>query len=616
MDLTVQSSGQTSTAHGWGSVSWNVSGGANAHIIASSQGTKEGTNNFICSGGAGHLYGRGHGRFSVTFTLDGDYTYTSSVSGTVTGITNTNIKRILPAGTYTISGDSLGDSSEFSINVRLEPVACSSIAPEIEQITNFGTCGRGSIGPKIPTWGSFGPQTVLEADSGEKLEVACGFSGIEAFFLYYTPPGGNRLKVGSCPFLSGCNSASFIHSGDNNNNGKPDCFLQTRWISRDYGNNDKPNAWTGESDNPLENVSPDFVDLLDWAESMYEINIDSLTKISRKYEYQFGPPVIGCMGVMPEGNLFNIKPITNKAFDPPLGPITEAFFNSVAQRLQDVPSDLGPMEEDTTLPCDFDRNGSCDDQDRQELREHIGACVGDLGYNPLADADGNGCLTITDEEFLFLPEIVNQLPAANAGINQTAECTSTTGSNVTLDGSGSSDPDGDALTYTWTGHFGTVNGQTPIVSLPLGTHALTLEVRDPSGEMDTDIVSVTVEDTVAPDVTVLVSPDTLWPPNHKMVPITPTASATDICDSSPIVSLSTITTSEGDETNTYDPNYDSTQGDGNTTNDIVVDNGNISLRAERSGVGDGRVYAISYTATDSSGNTSTTTATVSVSHNQ
>ena len=211
---------------------------------------------------------------------------------------------------------------------------------------------------------------------------------------------------------------------------------------------------------------------------------------------------------------------------------------------------------------------------------------------------------------------LNTPPVANAGINQTAECTNTTGSNVTLDGSGSSDPDGDALTYTWTGPFGTVNGQMPTVSLPLGTHALTLEVKDPSGETDTDIVSVTVEDTVAPQLTVSVSPDSLWPPNHKMVSITPTASATDICDSSPIVSLSTITTNEGDETNTYDPNIDATQGDGNTTNDIEVDNGNISLRAERSGVGDGRVYTISYTATDSSGNIGNGTATVTVPHNQ
>ena len=43
---------------------------------------------------------------------------------------------------------------------------------------------------------------------------------------------------------------------------------------------------------------------------------------------------------------------------------------------------------------------------------------------------------------------------------------------------------------------------------------------------------------------------------------------------------------EGEETNTYDPDYDDTSGDGHTLDDIQVDeNGNIFLRAERSGAG-------------------------------
>ena len=148
------------------------------------------------------------------------------------------------------------------------------------------------------------------------------------------------MKVGMCPFLAGCNSASFYHAGDNDNNGKPDCFIRSRWISRDYGQNDKPNAWTGESDLPLENESPPYLDLLDWAESMYEVNTDSLTKIDRKYEYEYGPPVDGCANLSPapEGDLFEREPVASTAIDPPLGPETEAFFDSVLQRLPDVPS--------------------------------------------------------------------------------------------------------------------------------------------------------------------------------------------------------------------------------------------------------------------------------------
>ena len=74
---------------------------------------------------------------------------------------------------------------------------------------------------------------------------------------------------------------------------------------------------------------------------------------------------------------------------------------------------------------------------------------------------------------------------------------------------------------------------------------------------------------------------------------------------------------EGEETNTYDPNYDDTLVDGHTLDDIHVDeNGNISLRAERSGTGDGRVYTIKYKATDSNGNSATAESTVTVPHNQ
>ena len=43
----------------------------------------------------------------------------------------------------------------------------------------------------------------------------------------------------------------------------------------------------------------------------------------------------------------------------------------------------------------------------------------------------------------------NQAPTANAGADQSVP-TNNTRTTVTLDGSGSSDPDGDPLTYAWT----------------------------------------------------------------------------------------------------------------------------------------------------------------------
>jgi hypothetical protein len=99
------------------------------------------------------------------------------------------------------------------------------------------------------------------------------------------------------------------------------------------------------------------------------------------------------------------------------------------------------------------------------------------------------------------------------------------------------------------------------------------------------------------------------------VAIAPVVTAVDYCDPNPQIRLVSITMNEGESTNTYDPAYDATQGDGNTTGDIQIDAaGNISLRAERSGKSNGRVYTLTYEAEDSSGNIATTTTTVTVPH--
>jgi len=102
-----------------------------------------------------------------------------------------------------------------------------------------------------------------------------------------------------------------------------------------------------------------------------------------------------------------------------------------------------------------------------------------------------------------------------------------------------------------------------------------------------------------------------------MVPITPSVVASDNCGGDLTMQLQMVTMNEGTETNTYDPNYDSTAGDGHTLDDIQVDgSGNIFLRAERSGTGTGRIYTITYEVTDESGNSSSSSTTVTVPHSQ
>jgi len=132
-------------------------------------------------------------------------------------------------------------------------------------------------------------------------------------------------------------------------------------------------------------------------------------------------------------------------------------------------------------------------------------------------------------------------------------------------------------------------------------------------ELDNMVYSF--DDTTPPDISVTVSPDMLWPPNHKMVDIVAIVTVSDVCDATPSVVLTSITSDEPD--NTHGTPWDA--GDGNTDNDIQADNigtedYEFQLRAERCGTEDGRTYTITYTATDESGNSASASATVVVPH--
>jgi len=107
--------------------------------------------------------------------------------------------------------------------------------------------------------------------------------------------------------------------------------------------------------------------------------------------------------------------------------------------------------------------------------------------------------------------------------------------------------------------------------------------------------------------TATAGPNTIWPPNHKMVSIE-IKGVTDP-DKGDTVTVKATAVTQDEPLNTA--------ADGNTTPDATITPaGAASVRAERQGTGDGRVYAIAFTATDNHGATCTGHVAVSVPHDQ
>jgi hypothetical protein len=243
-----------------------------------------------------------------------------------------------------------------------------------------------------------------------------------------------------------------------------------------------------------------------------------------------------------------------------------------------------------------------------------------------SDSDGDGIADSSDN----CPDVANPNqadsnengigdacePVSDAGPDQMLSAGSDCVGAVILDGSGSSDPNEDELTYTWTWDSGSATGVNPAVSLPLGLTTITLVVNDGSFDSEPDIVFITVIDDTPPDITLSLSPDVLWPPNHKMVEVVSTIVTSDACCSNVTVELVGVQMNEGDTEDTFDPNYDLDPETGFIADDIQLIDGSIFLRAERAGNSQGRVYTITYRATDCAGNTSEVSGTVTVPHDQ
>jgi hypothetical protein len=215
--------------------------------------------------------------------------------------------------------------------------------------------------------------------------------------------------------------------------------------------------------------------------------------------------------------------------------------------------------------------------------------------------------------------IVNQPPQADAGPDQTIECTSPGGADVVLDASASTDPDPNLALVGWrrgspfapdpADEFGPADfGAVFTVPQGFGTESYHLKVIDARMQMSQDSLEATVEDTTPPLISdVIASPASLWPPNHKLRTVGVAITATDTCDPDPeceVVSVSSNEPVNG-------------QADGNTSPDwTITGQFTVELRSERSGAGSGRVYTIEVECSDDFDNTSASSVNVTVAHDQ
>ena len=144
-------------------------------------------------------------------------------------------------------------------------------------------------------------------------------------------------------------------------------------------------------------------------------------------------------------------------------------------------------------------------------------------------------------------------------------------------------------------------GRTVRLSVDMQTDLLFLDAQF-------DNFTLTPNDTCTPPLiaSLTATPSVIWPPNHKMVPVTVLAEASAVCGP-PVCRIVAITSDE--PTNGA--------GDGNTGPDALFVGLTAEIRAERAGGGFlGRTYTITVECTDTAGNTTRKDTTVFVPHDR
>jgi hypothetical protein len=191
------------------------------------------------------------------------------------------------------------------------------------------------------------------------------------------------------------------------------------------------------------------------------------------------------------------------------------------------------------------------------------------------------------------------------------ECNSLGGSTVTFSSVASYDPDHDIVARAWR-----VNGvlmDTHAIDfrtwLPLGRHEVELTVYDSRGAQNSATKTIDIVDSTPPRFDVLMFPECLFPPNHKMALYSfsenISVNIVDVCSSSNTTRIVDI----------VDSQQAVESGMGNTSNDSKHGEQAMCLRAERAGTSSNpREYVVVFEVRDASGNTTRRNVAVPVPH--
>ena len=202
--------------------------------------------------------------------------------------------------------------------------------------------------------------------------------------------------------------------------------------------------------------------------------------------------------------------------------------------------------------------------------------------------DGRAVSTDTVSITINAP-IINTNPVANAGPDQLLiDADYNNQENVTLDGSASSDADGDPLTYIWRLNGVVIaNGVTPNYNFGIGDHSVLLTVEDGNGGSDTDTVIITVNRPVNSDPELSVPTDS----TETSAVINVVASATDRDGDAVSIIWSLNPNGAAQQVIITDPEQD----------------GSAQIQFPRNGI-----YVFTISADDGNGGTSSDTVTITI----